>query len=332
MWWYADWIKDSIDTKLEEFMKLRTGEGLKYMDCKWSSKSNSGEGPCTEANPIYEPGPNPGQRRVDFKMRDEKGFYKALEEKAGISRDWIFWADRHNIPDYCPPCSKVQPIHCGAECSDNGYMRFNFPRRKLNKDDIVIPDPKLVVDAAIPSTMDLLFTMLGTYTSMRMDLLDAEEADVSTAFSMPILMMKDATTSIKAILEIGKEHKATHTRDLVLEILNIVFAVIPFAGAAASALGGAARIAQVAAIVSELGAGALSIVEIVENPSSAPFAILGILVGAAGLRGGKPPRQAFKEAADIRRKLGDRLPDNFSPEIIRRDAIVQKAVKACTIP
>ncbi|KAK6858345.1 hypothetical protein PG995_006044 [Apiospora arundinis] len=167
---------------------------------------------------------------------------------------------------------------------------------------------------------------------MRADLLDADDGDTATSFSLPILMLNDATESIKKVLEIGKEHKEAHMRDLVLMIVNIVFAVIPFAGAAVSALGGAARIAQVAAIVSELGTGAAGIAEIVDDPKSAPLVILGMITGAVGLKGGKPPRKVFKDAADVRRALGDALPDAFSAKVRRRDTIVQRAVKACAVP
>lgn len=301
------------------------------MDCKWDSTKSSGEGPCTEVKLRYDIGPNAGTRIVHFSMRNETGFYDALANKAGIDRDWIYWEEQDAVHDYCPPCLNL-PTNCGPMCQNNAYMRFNFPKRKRNKDDIAIPDPKLVVDAAIPSTEDFLFTMMGSYTSLRMDQLDADAADAAVAYSMPILMLQDATTSIKEILQIGQEHKAAHTRDLVLEVLNIVFAAIPFAGAAASSLGGAARIAQAALIVGELGSDALAVIDLVDDPRSAPLAILGMIVGAAGLRGGRPPRQAFRDAAEIRRKLGGSLPEAFSAEVRRRDAIVQKVAKACTIP
>lgn len=170
-----------------------------------------------------------------------------------------------------------------------------------------IDNPKSIVDAAIPNTEELLATMAGTHVAMRADLLDTDDGDTATSFSLPILMLNDATESIKKVLEIGKGHKEAHTRDLVLMIVNIIFAVIPFAGAA-------------------------GIAEIVDDPNSAPLAILGIITGAVGIKGGKPSRKVFKDAADVRRALGDVLPDSFSAEVRRRDTIVQRAVKACAVP
>ncbi|KZL68188.1 killer toxin alpha beta [Colletotrichum incanum] len=165
---------------------------------------------------------------------------------------------------------------------------------------------------------------------MRLGSIDADESDISTSFSMPVFMLEDASVSIKNVKEIGKEQKETKTRDLVLGILTIVFAVIPFAGAAVQALGGAARIATAALIIGEAGNAAISIAEIVNDPLSAPFAILGMLVGAAGLRGGKiGTREAFREAATARTKLGPEQLALFSKEFVRKDGLVQKIVKSC---
>ncbi|KAI8235446.1 Killer toxin subunits alpha/beta [Colletotrichum sp. SAR 10_96] len=329
-WWYADWVKDSIDDRLEEFLKIGTGEGLKYMDCEWSSKGNSGEGPCTEAHLSYPPGPSPGPRTVTFTMRDETGFYDALASKAGIQREWITWRDMDAINDPCV-CPPTQPGICTVDCTMNYYMRKNWPKRVSDKDKIEIENPKSIIEEAIPSTDVLIGTIVGTYIEMRMDVLDADEADVLTAFSMPLLMMQDASNSIKEIKDIGKEQKETKTRELVLGILSIVFAVIPFAGQAASALGGAARLASMALIIGEAGNAAISIVDIVKDPNSAPFAILGMLVGAAGMRGGKPPREAFAEAGKARRALTPKMMESFSPEFRRKDGLVQNVVKTCKV-
>ncbi|KAI8303228.1 Killer toxin subunits alpha/beta [Colletotrichum sp. SAR11_59] len=329
-WWYADWVKDSIDERLEEFLKIGTGEGLKYMDCEWSSKGNSGEGPCTEAHLSYPPGPSPGPRTVTFTMRDETGFYDALASKAGIQREWITWRDMDAINDPCV-CPPTQPGICPVDCTMNYYMRKNWPKRVSDKDKIEIENPKSIIEEAIPSTDVLVGTIVGTYIEMRMGVLDADEADVLTAFSMPLLMMQDASNSIKEIKEIGKEQKETKTRELVLGILSIVFAVIPFAGQAASALGGAARLATMALIIGEAGNAAISIVDIVKDPNSAPFAILGMLVGAAGMRGGKPPREAFAEAGKARRALTPKMMESFSPEFRRKDGLVQNVVKTCKV-
>ncbi|KAI1368185.1 hypothetical protein F5Y08DRAFT_347581 [Xylaria arbuscula] len=331
-WWYADWLKDSIDDRLEEFMAIKRGTGLKFMDCKWESPSNSGEGPCTEASPVTKPGPDPGARIVEFTMRDENGFYDALLSETGIKKNWIRWAEKDALLDPCTPCPGGLPTCPGqASCGSNYYLRKNFPKRIDDKSKIDVDNPKELVDMAIPSTEDLIAVMVGTYATMRTDVEEADEDDIVTSFSLPIFMLQDASESIKMIKKIGEEQKEAHTRDLVLGILSIVFAIIPFVGEAAVALGGAAKIASVALIIGEGGNAALSIVDIVNNPESAPFAILGLLVGAAGLRAGKPPKEVFKNAADARRALSGSALKSFSEEFQRKDRLVQNIVKTCKV-
>uniref|UniRef100_A0A0P0BVC1 chitinase n=1 Tax=Hypocrella siamensis TaxID=696354 RepID=A0A0P0BVC1_9HYPO len=328
--WYADWVKDAIDPRLEEFMAIGRGEGLKYMDCKWWTEKNEGEGPCTEARLEYIPSLRAGPRDVEFKMRDEEGFYKALLENTGISKDWITWRD-HAIHDpclhACPPSFPGCSIHA-IQCSKNYYMRKNFPRRINDKDAIHVENPKKIVDDAIPNMGELVMVAISSYLEMTLGLSDADDADIIEALSMPLFMLEEASRSIVEIKKIGKEHKEEKTKELVMMILNIVFAAIPFVGQAGTALGAAASIARAALIVGELGNIAISVVEIIDNPESAPFAILGVLLGAGGLRS-RTPKSAFKEAVKARRALSPADLKRFSPEFRRRDGVVQGILWQC---
>lgn len=86
-------------------------------------------------------------------------------------------------------------------------------------------------------------------------------------------------------------------------------------------------------IIGEAVGAALSIVDIVNYPASAPFAILGRLIGTKGVKF-KSPRKAFRDAADARRAMKGNKLEAFSPEFRRKDEIVQKLVKdsdSCSI-
>jgi len=112
-------------------------------------------------------------------------------------------------------------------------------------------------------------------------------------------------------------------------ILTIIFMVIPFVGKATAALGGAAAaaIARIGLTISEAGNAALTIAGIVDDPSSAPLAIAGLLIraGAAGLS----TRKIFKEAADARRGISASTLKLLSPSFQRKDGIVQNIVRKC---
>ncbi|KAH7211590.1 hypothetical protein DER44DRAFT_821519 [Fusarium oxysporum] len=339
--WYVDWVKEGIDAALDTFMKVKSGEGNKYMDCEWTAPNSKGSGPCTDVElrvPVNTP-KAANRRFITYKMRDEDGFYEALLANHGIEKDWVEWKDYadHDIC-ICPNGPHARDVDekepnrfaagpiCPCEARAGFTMHKNYPRRTQDTSKIDVPNPKTIIEEAIPKTDDLAELLYETYMDSLNEDLDASGADAVTAFSMPVFMLEDAIKSIKSVKEIGEKQKETKTRELVLSILSIVFAVIPFAGTAASALGGAAMIAWAALIIGEAGSAALSIVDIVDDPASAPFAILGMLIGSKGVKV-KGPRKAFKDAADARRALkGDKL-EAFSPEFRRKDAIVQDLVK-----
>lgn len=204
-----------------------------------------------------------------------------------------------------------------------------MPRRINDKSKIDVENPKKIINEAIPNMAELSSIALATYYELRMGTMDASDVDIALSLAMPLFMLQDASDSIKEIKDIGEEQKKQKTRDLVLMILSIVFSVIPFGGQALQALGGATKIAQAALIIGEAGNAALTIVEIVKDPTSAPFAILGMLLGAGGIRA-KGPKKAFKDAADARRALdkGEGL-KMFSDAFKKKDSQVQNIIKAC---
>lgn len=299
------------------------------MDCKWTTNKNKGSGPCTQAVLEYDLGPRPGPRVVEFTMRDEEGFYKALAEHTGIERDWITWRD-DSQSDTCNLC--FPRLSCPEEifCRENYYLRKNFPRRINDTKKIKVENPKQIIDEALPEMHALVNLGLDTYLQMRWHLADMDSVDVIESFSMPLFMIQDSFESIKKIKEIGAEQKKTKTRELVVLILTIIFAVIPFAGPVVTALGGAARIAMTALIVGEIGNAALAIESIVDDPFSAPFAVLGMLVGAGGIRV-KGGRAGFRDAADAKRALDSGSLKLFSPEFRHKHEIIQRIAKKCML-
>lgn len=83
---------------------------------------------------------------------------------------------------------------------------------------------------------------------------------------------------------IGAEEKERQKRELIIEILTIVFSVMPFAGWGAAAATGIRGFVQIARIVGEVGNVALTVAEIIEDPLSAPFALMGMLMGGSRIR------------------------------------------------
>jgi chitinase len=116
--------------------------------------------------------------------------------------------------------------------------------------------------------------------------------------------------------------------ELILSILGIVFSVIPFVGTAARAAGFAIRTGRTVTRLAEVGSAALSIVEVVQDPLSAPFAILDLVDTGKAIRS-LGQREAFSKAAAARNLLTPVDLKLFSSEFRRKDEVVQDVIGKC---
>lgn len=308
------------------------GDGLKYMHCKWSADSadgGSGDGPCTEMH-VPEGQPGQGVVTITYTVTDEDGFYNALENKYGISKDWIYWKDKSGDVEQ-PDCSCPDGKSCTQCNKPTGEVYYNWPE-KVDDDDIHVPNPKSIIEAAIPNITDFSTVMLGSFMQMRIGSMDADYGDIATSFSMPVFMISDTTEQMKNITKIGKEQKKADDEakvSFIMDMVSIVLMIIPFAGEAAEAIGGVANVARTALVVGEAGNAALSVYDIVKDPSSAPFAILGLIMGADAGIVGKSAKSTFSKAAAFRRAMSEDTLSSFSKEFRVNDKIVQDIVNAC---
>ncbi|KAK2043757.1 hypothetical protein LZ31DRAFT_620708 [Colletotrichum somersetense] len=149
----------------------------------------------------------------------------------------------------------------------------------------------------------------------------------------PITVSKDKITvaNPKDIIEAAMPNMTmkTNKKKLTLEILSIVLIAVPFVGEASGALcGGVAVISRIAALVDIVGSAGLTAYDIVEDPSSAPFAILGLLVGGFG-GGFRSEKEAFGKAAKARNELSASDIAKFGDDFVAKDSKVQRTVSSC---
>ena len=88
-----------------------------------------------------------------------------------------------------------------------------------------------------------------------MGAMDATDADIATAYSMPVFMIADTTEQMKNITKTGKEQKKADDDakiSFILDMVSIVLMIIPFAGEAAEAIGGVTNVACAALVMGKL--------------------------------------------------------------------------------
>jgi len=108
--------------------------------------------------------------------------------------------------------------------------------------------------------------------------------------------------------------------------VSVVLMVVSMVGEIGLELAGLAQLARFAFIVGGVGNAALSLVDVAQNPESAPFAIMGMLMVAA--RGTKFER-ALEQAAEAKKLMSQA--DISSPGKVfkKKDALVPAFINKC---
>lgn len=107
--------------------------------------------------------------------------------------------------------------------------------------------------------------------------------DILPVAAIPVSLIKDAISNMHDVKKIGETEKEEEKKELIFKILTIVFSVVPFVGEAGAVAAGLAQLGRIIAILGELGNAALGICGVVSDPSSAPMALFGILMGATSV-------------------------------------------------
>ncbi|GJC84645.1 hypothetical protein ColLi_07483 [Colletotrichum liriopes] len=136
-------------------------------------------------------------------------------------------------------------------------------------------------------------------------------------------------TKIKQVKQHLSKIVEENEKKLILEILSIILIVIPFVNVADDALfGGVAMISRIAALVDIVGSTGLTAYDIVKDPTSAPFTILGLLIGGSGT-GVRSEKEAFGEAVKARRGLSVSDVAKFADEFVDKEKKIQQVVNGC---
>ncbi|KAK1954550.1 hypothetical protein LY78DRAFT_686856 [Colletotrichum sublineola] len=322
---YNRWaLQDSINSQLMKYMDLDGGPGNKFFSCSWTISSDTETGSCPPSKQFWK---LKESWTLDYTLGDADGFYEAVERDLGIEKDWISFGEWHQTTD--------------SECLDEPDWRIHTPKvpcRKMRlyktgipveSGNIKVSNPKDVIEAAIPNIEMLSIRLLSTYAIIVMGYAD-DASDIITAAAMPVFMLEGVIGSMKQIKKIGTDQRSLEKKRLVLEILSIILLVLPIAGELVSAaFGGASMVTRMALLIGEVGNVALTIETIVNDPISAPFAIMALLIGPYGAASQRTSAEGFREAVAVRKALSSDKLALFGNRFVEQDAKIQRIVNAC---
>ncbi|KAJ6784672.1 hypothetical protein PWT90_00415 [Aphanocladium album] len=338
--YYEQWVKDGIDSRIKDFLNFRDdvkdAPGIDFFDCKYTWGTKEGTTSCAGMPHFWDY--NDRSWTVEFILKDEKGFYDALAAQTGIDKDWITFGTKEE-PYVCADPSGDAPLRPGGgaatPCHRLTHTLKNYPT-KIDDKDIHVGNPKKFIEASMTNITALQDSLLSSYAAVGLGVYSEGKTDVSeidpvTAYAMPVLQLQQSIDSMRDIKDIGEKAKEEKKKQLIMTILTVVFMVLPFVGEALGPIVGAASsIARIALIISEAGNAAISIKDIVDDPTSAPFAMLGFIVGAAGAGAGGSRLtkvETLGDAAAVRGALKAEDLAKFPARFRELDSQVQKIVK-----
>ncbi|KFY09864.1 hypothetical protein V492_05320 [Pseudogymnoascus sp. VKM F-4246] len=265
--YYVDYIKEMVLDALNQFMAIATlknpngGDDQKYFDCKYEGRGKT----ISQACPIsWRETAYPSSATITYTLIDEEGFFKALAAKYSIDKSWVVFRTTNleeNIRCYRGPCFETQLKNVGIPKTASDFEPSN---------------PKDIIAQALPNIGDIQDTILARQMDIASNAWNNGTGDVLEVLSIPVFMISQALQAMGSVKSIGEKEKKDKKIALILEILGIVFAFIPFLDEIG--IRPAIRIADGAfKIAAATGNVALAIQGIIVEPLSTPMQILSAL-------------------------------------------------------
>lgn len=311
--YYREFMADWVNKKLGEFMNWEKGEGVKYFTCSFDDSSGD--------KPIVHQCPIPNLRltlypifHLRYQLDDEKGFFDAIHQTYGIQKDWVEFKT----------VTTSSPDHGGRGKNDTERIyqaRYGVPKAK---EDLNVPNPRDQVKKAIATINDLQSKFDSTVSAMTRGLWQGSSSDVAQVMSVPALLLQQAVEAMDEVKKIGKDMKHKEKTGRILEVLGIVFAIVPFLGQIGAELSSFTVLSRMFFGLGLTANLALGTASAVLDPQMAPFAILGTLLSTMPM-GMSTPKQ-YRKMAEVRSKI---RPEEFGTKFKENDAHLQRIISTC---
>lgn len=288
--YYVKYIQQEVPAQLAAFMSDEDGPGNKYFDCTY--QNNRGVNTTTHTCPFDQ-----GTLSNDFytiyytpKNGNTTGFFNELLSTYGIDPSWVQFGTKTYASGVCPP-------HNGVPCERYKQVFKGFP---LAADSYTVPNPKDIITAALPHISNITNSITSTQWDVYMGQWGGSQDDIVQVQATVAFMIIQAIENMQQVKDIGEDEEEAERKALIIEIISIVLIFVPFVGEAVATVEGLADIARIIALIGAAGNTGLGILDIVNDPSSAPSEILGILLGAEDFRTPK----GFSRMGRARRAMG----------------------------
>lgn len=252
---------------------------------------------------------------VYWTLRDDQAdaFFDGAVEAVGPVKDKIVFTRISVMNSHAiPPSECALDFYARESCAWLDWW-LNYPQLSgFTAKDVI--NPKESVSKALGNTATLKDDLTDAMWRIKVGVYDGYPEDVVDAVTLPIFMVQEAITAMQNAVEIGKKIDEQNKLDFLLFFLSAIFFVIPFVGEALGSVAELASLGRVLTWIGEAGNAALDIYGVVQDPASAPLAILGLVLGVKGIR----DKETATKAADLRRAMSLETLGKLSPNIARK--------------
>ncbi|KAI1278523.1 exo-1,3-beta-D-glucanase [Xylaria sp. FL0933] len=285
----------------------------KSKDCVTGTRQVGVDCPTTISDPydIYSPPPP----EFTYLLSNKDNFSANISEKYGVLMDWLSFGDR--LARFPPGCE-----HAGANVQDcikkQGLFWHGYPVLG----NIALPNPKDAVTASYTMSKALAVDAADAQRFAPYDAGVTSITDVVDALSLPSLLLSGAVDSMKQVVETADKIIEEERKTDIANFITAIFMLIPFAGEA-GVVARSAILRTIVAASDDLANIALSIYQVVDDPSSALETIFGFFLG------GGVGRQPWKDAAAAKRGMPESEHDHLPPKIKTDLDTIQSLRTAC---
>jgi chitinase len=312
---YAEQVKTEASLNMQDFY---TNHLDNYFTCTYSVSNGKG-GFTNQTGPGCPPKSEPSkfsgyEWNIYMEPNDINAFYEFVQSTYGIDSSWIIFKEWQ----YGECLPKQQ------DCSTFGNI-IGQPDADPN---LVVPDPKDLIQAGLTNFTLLSAFLSDTAVAVEYYLYWGNSSDVVDAAAMPVFMVENAITNMKNVSAIGENAIQEQRKDLILNIIMAVLMVLPGVGEVLEGVADLTFIARMIEMVADIGNVAQSVYDVVENPSSAPLAVMGLLLGGLGKIGTSDDSVA--EAAAVRRGMTEDTISGLGPDVKAAMDKVSSVVQRCS--
>ena len=276
--------------------------------CTWYHPQNSGSETYVNITDGCPPNDTPSYAKgsaepsILYTAVDNKtAFFEVIENTYGMQPDWINF-DAYTVQQQY--CQTVAPVGSGAPiaCPEGAAPSWFQPALYSS---LTVDDPANSVSKALENYQGISDWLNAIVREVSVGLYLGSHANVVDAVDTVVYTVDAAVTSMQQVYDIGskveEEIEEEERKNIILFFITSILLLLPGLGEELDAIIDVSIYARTATMIGNVGDAALTIYGVYEDPSSAPLAIAGLLLGGVATR----EDSVLSDAAKIRRGMSD---------------------------